>query len=86
MFFQSPAYWDIVKANATGAAQPNINGTKLGEFKIPLPHLDMQSEIVRKMSLLNTHISELKHEIKQKIDLLVSTKSSILNSAFKGEL
>lgn len=86
LFFKSPAYWEVVKANAAGAAQPNINGTKLGEFKVPISDLRTQEEIVAEMKKLGNHVSSLKDEIKQKISYLESAKSSILDSAFKGEL
>ncbi|MBJ2129904.1 restriction endonuclease subunit S [Alteromonas sp. IB21] len=86
LFFKSPAYWDIVKANAAGAAQPNINGTKLGEFKVPAPSMETQKRIVDEMSSLSARVTELKKELRDKIYVIESAKSSILNSAFKGEL
>ncbi len=86
LFFKSPAYWDIVKANAAGAAQPNINGTKLGEFKVPIPNLEIQKRIVDEMSSLSARVNDLKNELKIKTLFLESAKSSILDSAFKGEL
>jgi type I restriction enzyme S subunit len=86
LFFKSPAYWDIVKANAAGAAQPNINGTKLGEFKVPTPSMEIQKRIVDEMSSLSARVTELKKELRDKVYFIESAKSSILNSAFKGEL
>lgn len=86
LFFKSPAYWDIVKANAAGAAQPNINGTKLGEFKVPTPSMETQKRIVDEMSSLSARVTELKKELRDKVYFIESAKSSILNSAFKGEL
>jgi len=86
LFFRSPAYWDIVKANASGAAQPNINGTKLGEFKVPTPNLDIQKRIIDEMSSLSARVTELKRELRNKVSFFESAKTSILDSAFKGEL
>jgi len=86
LFFKSPAYWEAVKVNAAGAAQPNINGTKLGEFKVPVPDIQTQEQIVAEMNKLGDHVYSLKDEIKQKVSYLESAKSSILDSAFKGEL
>jgi len=86
LFFRSPAYWDIVKANAAGAAQPNINGAKLSEFKVPTPKLEIQKIIVDEMSCLSDRVTDLKKELRNKISFLESAKSSILDSAFKGEL
>jgi len=50
--------------NAAGAAQSNINGTKLGEFKVPLPELSAQEEIVGEMNSLSNYVSSFKSEIK----------------------
>lgn len=86
LFFRSPAYWDIVKASTTGAAQPNVNGTKLGEFKVPIPKLETQRIIVDEMTGLSDLITDLKKELKNKLTFLESAKSSILDSAFKGEI
>lgn len=86
LFFKSPAYWDIVKVNAAGAAQPNINGTKLGEFKVLTPRPEIQKRIVDKMSSLSARVADLKKEIRNKVSFLGSAKSSILDATFKGEL
>ncbi len=37
---------DVLKAEAIGMAQPNINSSKLSSFKIPLPPLEIQEKIV----------------------------------------
>ncbi|WP_417814412.1 restriction endonuclease subunit S [Thalassospira alkalitolerans] len=86
LFFQSPAYWSIVRENATGVSQPNINGAKLGEFKIPTPNLEIQKRIVNEMSSLNARVTVVKKELKNKLSLLETAKLSILDLAFKGGL
>src|SRR5690606_11975570 len=48
-FFLTPAYWDVVGLNTTGAAQPNINGTKLSEFIVPIAPQKEQKRIVDKL-------------------------------------
>lgn len=85
LFFRSPAYWDIVRANAAGAAQPNINGTKLGEFQIPIPRLEIQKRIVGEMESISVRVTDLKKLLIDKVNYLNLAKSSILDSAFKGE-
>ncbi len=61
---------------------PNINGTKLGEFKVPTPKLDIQKRIIDEMSSLSARVTELKRELRNKISFLGSAKASILDSAF----
>lgn len=53
-FFLTPAYWEVVGQNAAGAAQPNINGTKLSEFIVPVAPQGEQKRIVEKLGALLT--------------------------------
>ncbi|EOW2356944.1 restriction endonuclease subunit S [Cronobacter sakazakii] len=55
-FFLTPAYWEVVGLNAAGAAQPNINGTKLSEFIVPIAPREEQKRIVEKLDALLTRI------------------------------
>lgn len=86
LFFRSPTYWNTVKASAAGAAQPNINGTKLSEFQIPIPKLEIQKRIVSELESISVRVTDLKQLLNDKINYLNLAKSSILDSAFKGEL
>ena len=61
-FFLTPAYWEVVGQNAAGAAQPNINGTKLSEFIVPVAPQGEQKRIVEKLDALLTRIdAAIKH-------------------------
>lgn len=86
LFFQSPMYWSIVMQNASGAAQPNINGTKLGEFSVPLPNLAEQQRVVEALDALNDKTTQLKTELTAKIGMFNQLKASVLDGAFRGEL
>lgn len=86
LFFQSPMYWSIVMQNASGAAQPNINGTKLGEFSVPLPNLAEQQQVVEALDALNDKTTQLKTELTAKIGMFNQLKASVLDGAFRGEL
>lgn len=44
-FFQSNDYWQQIRLNARGGAQPNLNATLLSNLKIPLPPLTEQKRI-----------------------------------------
>ena len=39
-------YWDWVKLNQSGAAQPGINAKKFGSLRIPVPPIDIQNRFV----------------------------------------
>lgn len=72
------------KANA--AAQKNINLKILSEIKIPVPCVDEQKNIVRKINESYRLAVKVNNEIEQKITMMQQLKASILDSAFKGEL
>jgi type I restriction enzyme S subunit len=72
------------KANA--AAQKNINLKILSEIKIPVPVLDDQKEIVKKINETDGLSVKLKAEVEEKITTMRQLKLSILDLAFKGEL
>ncbi|TOM46983.1 hypothetical protein CGH76_19845, partial [Vibrio parahaemolyticus] len=81
-FFLTPAYWEVVAQNAAGAAQPNINGTKLSEFIVPVAPQGEQKRIVEKLdALLNridTAIEHLQESVTLADALLQSSLSSML--------
>jgi len=63
LFFQSQNYWQQIRVHEVGAAQPNVNGQKLGLIKFPLPTMDIQKLIVSKLD-------ELFYKIDNSINLL----------------
>jgi len=86
LYFQSPEYWEQVSSNVSGAAQPNINGTKLGGFKIPLPPIDEQRKIVAHLETLSERTHTLEASTQEKLNDLTTLKASLLDAAFKGQL
>lgn len=85
-FFQSKGYWNQIFDNIAGAAQPNFNGKKLGEIRLPLPDLSIQRQIVDKYESLNKLLENINNEQQSKLIHLKALKSSLLDRAFKGEL
>ncbi|CAM6938097.1 restriction endonuclease subunit S [Morganella morganii] len=80
-FFLSPAYWEVVGQNAAGAAQPNINGTKLSEFIVPVAPQGEQKRIVEKLDALLTRIDTAIEHLQESVTL----KNSLLQSALDGQ-
>ncbi len=52
MFMESQIYWDQLKNGTIATAQPNCNGQTLSKMILPLPPLEEQNEIVKKVEEL----------------------------------
>lgn len=85
-FFLTPAYWEVVGQNAAGAAQPNINGTKLSEFIVPVAPQGEQKRIVEKLDALLTRIDTAIEHLQESVTLAdVLVKSSLSSMLTKQE-
>ncbi len=82
-FFLTPAYWDVVGLNASGTAQPNINGTKLSEFIVPVAPLSEQKRIVKKLDALLTRIDTAIEHLRENIMLSDTLYASSIDLLFE---
>ncbi|WP_419209873.1 restriction endonuclease subunit S [Providencia manganoxydans] len=82
-FFLTPTYWNVVSQNAAGAAQPNINGTKLSEFIVPIAPYREQKRIVEKLDVLLTHIDTAIEHLQESIILADALYASSLDQVFE---
>jgi type I restriction enzyme S subunit len=80
-FFLTPTYWEVVSNNAAGAAQPNINGTKLSEFIVPVAPQEEQKRIVEKLDAMLTRINTAIEHLQESVAL----KNNLLQSALDGQ-
>lgn len=78
-FFLTPTYWEVVSQNAAGAAQPNINGTKLSEFIVPLAPQEKQKRIVEKLDSLLTRIDTAIERLQESHKLVDALYTSRIN-------
>lgn len=85
-FFYSHKYWEQIWLDVVWAAQPNFNGTKLKQIKLPLPPLSKQKEIVEYLDQVFAVNAELKRAYEEKIHSLKELKQSLLRGAFEGRL
>lgn len=85
-FFLTPTYWEVVGHNAAGAAQPNINGTKLSEFIVPVAPLKEQKRIVEKLDELLTRIDTAIEHLQESITLTDALYASELNEIFSTDV
>lgn len=81
-FFLTPTYWGIVSQNAAGAAQPNINGSKLSEFIVPVASKEEQKRIVEKLDALLTRINTAIEHLQESLTLTDSMFVSGMDKAF----
>lgn len=69
-----------------GAAQPNLAGASVGKFKIRLPPIDVQKQIVARIDSVKEGAEELEQQYRSKLQDLDDLRQSILQKAFAGEL
>ncbi|TMP59565.1 hypothetical protein CWB77_13520 [Pseudoalteromonas sp. S1610] len=84
-FFLTPAYWEVVGQNAAGAAQPNINGTKLSEFIVPVAPQGEQKRIVEKLDALLIRIDTAIKHLQESVTLADALYASELNEIFPSD-
>ncbi|MFO1375230.1 MAG: restriction endonuclease subunit S [Agitococcus sp.] len=85
-FFQSNNYWRQITEFSAGIGQPNVNGTKLKNLAIPLPPLEEQTEIVRRVEQLFAYADQIEQQVKNAQNRVNNLTQSILDKAFRGEL
>jgi type I restriction enzyme S subunit len=86
IFFQSDAYWKQITEFAAGIGQPNVNGTKLKNLVVPLPSLEEQTEIVRRVEQLFAYADQIEQRLKDAQARVNHLTQAILAKAFRGEL
>ena len=85
-FFNSYCYWEQITDKSVGVGQPNCNGTSLKELFIPLPPLHEQKRIVPTANALLKYASVIESEMASLQEIIVLTKSKILDLAIRGKL
>ena len=85
-YFQSPSYWTQVIEEKKGTGQPNVNGKKLANIRVPIPPLEEQRRIVEYLGGLTDKLEVLSGLQVNTTTELGALLPSILDRAFKGEL
>ena len=85
-YFRSPLSAKMIEKFAGGAAQPNLSARSLREFVAPIPPLEDQKMIVKKLSGLRAQTQRLGSVHNRKADALDDLKKSLLHQAFSGQL
>lgn len=83
----SPAgrrYIDTVRTQQVG--QANVNGTKLKDFPIPMPSIDVQRERLTQLYRARDWLTEVESEINRALTRASRLRRSVLAAAFSGKL
>jgi type I restriction enzyme S subunit len=84
-FFLRTAKGDLA-AFAPATAQKNINLDILGTLRIPMPPMDEQHEIIRRIETAFTWLGKISLERAQAARLLDHLDQALLSRAFRGDL
>ena len=85
-YFQSPSYWTQIAEEKEGTGQPNVNGVKLANIRVPVPGLDEQQRIVHWLSALQAQVYDLCRLQVDTAAALDALLPSVLDRALSGAL
>jgi type I restriction enzyme S subunit len=79
LYFQSPYYWEQIKASSVGIGQPNVNGTILAQLTVPVPPLPVQRAIVARIEELFSELDAGVQELKTALARLKTYRQAVLH-------
>jgi type I restriction enzyme, S subunit len=85
-FFRSLDYWRQITETQAGIGQPNVNGTKLAQIKIPVAPLSQQGLIVAEIEKQFSRLDEAVANLRSVKANLKRYKASVLKAAVEGKL
>lgn len=85
-FLTSPVGQQFIKLYDNGAAQPNLGAKSVAKFKVPLPDLATQEQIVGELFRIAEEVKSLVSIYQHKLVSLNELRQSLLQKAFSGEL
>lgn len=85
MFLQSDGYWDQIRQNARGGAQPNVNATLLGSTILPLPPLAEQQRIAAAIEAQMAEIDAARAGIEAELEAAEALTASYLREVFESD-
>jgi type I restriction enzyme S subunit len=85
-YLSSPIGRESIKTYENGAAQPNLGAKSVAKFRINLPSIAVQKEIVSKLDDIRSETQRLESCYQQKLIALDNLKKSLLHQAFSGAL
>ncbi len=85
-FFRSSSYWRQISESQAGIGQPNVNGKKLAQIRIPVAPLDEQRQIVAEIEKQFSRLDEAVANLKRVKANLKRYKAAVLKAAVEGRL
>lgn len=85
-FFKSPRYWQQVTEFSAGIGQPNVNGSKLKNLRVPVAPLAEQKRIADKLDSLLPRVDACRERLDQVSLILKRFRQSVLAAAMTGKL
>lgn len=85
-FFRSGEYWRQITESQAGIGQPNVNGTKLAQIKIPVAPLTQQGFIVAEIEKQFSRLDEAVADLKRVKANLKRYRAAVLKAAVEGKL
>ena len=85
-YLSSPIGRESIKTYENGAAQPNLGAKSVAKFRINLPSIAAQKEIVSKLDDIRSETQRLESLYQRKLAALDDLKKSLLHQAFSGQL
>ena len=69
-----------------GAAQPNLGAKDLSKFELPLPSIEEQERVTKRLQQVGLEVKRLRAIYQRKLSALDELKQATLHKAFAGEL
>ncbi|MGL5280070.1 MAG: restriction endonuclease subunit S [Cetobacterium sp.] len=85
-YLESSFIKNEISKSIVSSGQPKLAIFRIENFKVPLPSLEEQERIVKKLDSMLGRINEAKELIAQAKETFENRRASILNLAFSGEL
>ncbi len=83
---QSKPFRNDVLSISAGVAQQKVNLTKFRKLTLPLPSIEEQTEIVRRVDQLFAYADRIEQQVNNALERVNNLTQSILAKAFRGEL
>jgi type I restriction enzyme S subunit len=81
-YFNTRYYWDFIRENIAGNAQPNCNGSKLSKLPVIVAPLPEQKRIVAKIEELLAQVNAIRARLAKVAQILKRFRQSVLAAAF----
>ena len=86
IYLESPIAHDFFRGFSHGGTMEILNLSILKELPIPLPPVEEQTEIVRRVDQLFAHADRIEQQVNNALARINNLTQSILAKAFRGEL